>query len=169
MAPFYNHGHADALSITLSKKGTPLLVDSGTYRYNGVPAWRRHFRGTRAHNTVTFDDQDQAVQETYFIWSKPYTANLIAFVEEDGQCFCKAVHDGYTRLKAPVRHQRSVLFFSQGNFMIKDRFRGAGVHRFELNFHLHQNAVVHRKEECWPLPSTTMVRKLVGSDRQQLG
>ncbi|MFO7614448.1 MAG: alginate lyase family protein, partial [Bacteroidales bacterium] len=64
MPPLYNHGHADALSITLSKNGRPMLVDPGTYRYNGVPQWRKYFKGTRAHNTVTIDDQDQAVQET---------------------------------------------------------------------------------------------------------
>ena len=55
MAPLYNHGHADALSITLSKDDRPILIDPGTYRYNGVPEWRRYFKGTRAHNTVTID------------------------------------------------------------------------------------------------------------------
>ena len=40
MPPLYNHGHADALSITLSLNGKPILVDPGTYRYNGVPEWR---------------------------------------------------------------------------------------------------------------------------------
>jgi hypothetical protein len=72
MAPLYNHGHADALSITLSKNGHTMLIDPGTYRYNGVPRWRKYFKGTRAHNTVIIDDQDQAFQETGFIWSKPY-------------------------------------------------------------------------------------------------
>ena len=98
MAPFYNHGHADALSITLSKNGKPFIVDPGTYRYNGVPRWRRYFKGTRAHNTVTIDDQDQAIQETSFIWSHPYEARLTAYQEENGDIFYHAVHDGYTAI-----------------------------------------------------------------------
>ena len=60
MAPLYNHGHADALSVTLSLGETPFLIDPGTYRYNGVPDWRRYFKGTRAHNTICIDEQDQA-------------------------------------------------------------------------------------------------------------
>lgn len=149
MSPLYNHGHADALSITLSKNGHPLLVDPGTYRYNGVPEWRRYFKGTRAHNTVTIDDQDQALQETSFIWSKPYNSRLTTHEKEDGDMFFNALHDGYMRLKAPVRHQRSVLFFDQGNFLIKDRFIGAGIHCFQLNFHLHPNAVVAKEGKWW--------------------
>ena len=46
MAPLYNHGHADALSITLSVNGDLLIVDPGTYAYNGVPEFRRYFKGT---------------------------------------------------------------------------------------------------------------------------
>jgi len=74
MEPLYNHGHADALSIVLFKKEQPILVDPGTYHYNGVPEWRRYFKSTKAHNTVTVDGLDQAVQEDEFIWSKPYTS-----------------------------------------------------------------------------------------------
>jgi hypothetical protein len=149
MAPFYNHGHADALSITLSKNGRPLLVDPGTYRYNGVGKWRRYFKGTRAHNTISIDNQDQAIQETSFIWSKPYHAKLAAYKETNGDLFFSAVHDGYTRLKAPVQHHRSILYFDQENFLIKDRFSGTGVHRFELNFHLHPDATVSQKGPWW--------------------
>lgn len=149
MPPLYNHGHADALSITLSKNGHPLLVDPGTYRYNGLPEWRRYFKGTRAHNTVTIDDQDQAIQETSFIWSKPYTAMGANRLEENGQISCTAAHNGYMRLKNPVRHQRTVLFFDKANFLIRDRFIGAGFHCFQLNFHLHPNAVASKEGKWW--------------------
>jgi hypothetical protein len=149
LAPLYNHGHADALSITLSMKGHPLLVDPGTYRYNGVPRWRRYFKGTRAHNTVNIDDQDQAVQETGFIWSKPYTAKLTAFESEGDDLFFEAVHDGYMRLISPVRHQRSVYFFNKENFTIKDRFFGKDVHCFQINFHLHPNAAAIFDGKWW--------------------
>ena len=149
MAPFYNHGHADALSITLTKNGRPLIVDPGTYRYNGATKWRRYFKGTRAHNTVNVDNQDQAVQETSFIWSKPYTARSTAHHEENGQLFCAAIHDGYMRLKNPLRHQRSVFVVDQANFLVRDRFFGTGMHCFQLNFHLHPNAVVTKDSNWW--------------------
>jgi hypothetical protein len=149
MPPFYNHGHADALAITLSKNGRPLIVDPGTYRYNGVPRWRRYFKSTRAHNTVTIDDQDQAIQETGFIWSAPYEARLTRCIEENGSLFYQAVHDGYMRLTDPVRHVRSVFFFDRENFLIRDRFVGRGMHCFQINFHLHPDARATSDGRWW--------------------
>ena len=151
MAPFYGHGHADALSITLAKNGHPLLIDPGTYRYNGVPKLRRYFKGTRAHNTVTIDDQDQAIQQTGFIWSKPYCAKLTEAETQEGRLFFSAFHDGYTRLNQPVRHYRSILFFDQANFLIRDRFSGKGKHQFQINFHLHPKVTINQAGKWWML------------------
>ncbi len=77
MAPLYNHGHADAMSIVLYRKGLPFMIDPGTFRYNGVPEYRKYFKGTGAHNTVCIDGRDQARQVSSFIWDKPYEAGLI--------------------------------------------------------------------------------------------
>lgn len=54
------HGHADGLSICLSMDGRPLLVDPGTYLYNGPQHWRDHFRGASAHNLLRVGDGDPA-------------------------------------------------------------------------------------------------------------
>ena len=143
MAPLYNHGHADALSTTLSENGELLLVDPGTYRYNGVPEYRRYFKGTRAHNTVTIDGQDQAVQETGFIWSHPYTCKLLRNEYENGIFILEAQHDGYNRLKEPVVHRRLV-HATDSMILIRDSFFGRGTHQYELNYHLHPDCQVSR-------------------------
>ena len=44
------HGHADALSLTVSARGDAVLIDPGTYDYFTYRAWRSYFRSTRAHN-----------------------------------------------------------------------------------------------------------------------
>ena len=49
-------------------------------------------------------------------------------------------HDGYARLKKPVKHRRTVLFFGGRHFLIRDTFSGVGIHDFELNYHLHPEA-----------------------------
>ena len=62
------HGHADALSFTLSIAGLEFLVDPGTYAYHTQKKWRDYFRGTSAHNTVRVDKQDQSVGGGNFMW-----------------------------------------------------------------------------------------------------
>ena len=149
MAPLYNHGHADALSLTLTCNDQSVLIDPGTYRYNSVPQWRRYFKSTRAHNTVTIDGKDQAVQETGFIWSKPYTSKLTACKEVDGGVFMQASHDGYVRLKKPVVHTRSLLWLEKGTIVFMDEFSGKGSHDFEMNLHLHPGVSVIADDTGW--------------------
>jgi hypothetical protein len=151
MPPLYNHGHADALSIALDINEKRILVDPGTYKYNGAPEWRRYFKGTRAHNTITIDGYDQSIQETGFIWSHAYQVKLLGFSEHYGKFLINAEHDGYKRLEKPVWHRRSVLFFDDCCFLIKDSFEGKGPHDFEINFHLHPNAGLIKKNSWWQI------------------
>lgn len=153
MPPFYNHGHADALSITLCSRGEPILVDPGTYRYNGEHLYRQYFKGTRAHNTVTIDGLDQAVQETGFIWGRPFTAKLLGASETaEGGFVLDAVHNGYSRLtEGPVHHGRSIYFLDRLHFLCVDRFSGSGTHSFELNFHLHPDVRISREKGWWAI------------------
>ena len=54
------HGHYDQLAVELYANGQPLVVDPGRYTYAEEPGgWRRWFKGTAAHNTVTVDELDQ--------------------------------------------------------------------------------------------------------------
>jgi hypothetical protein len=149
MAPLYNHGHADALSVTLCLDNKKMLIDPGTYRYNGKPEFRKYYKGTRAHNTVTIDGLDQAVQETGFIWSRPFKAKLVKTVEQESGFFLQASHNGYLRLKKPVRHFRSIILPNETYFFIKDTFWGRGIHTFELNYHAHPDAEITPEADAW--------------------
>jgi hypothetical protein len=149
MPPLYGHGHADALSITLAIKGRAILVDPGTYRYNGAPELRRYFKGTRGHNTVTVDGRDQAEQKTGFLWGRPFKARLFRTCQVDDGLILEGSHDGYERLKKPVEHLRSVFFFGGCNFLVRDTFAGTGIHDFELNYHLHPKAVIDSVYRSW--------------------
>ncbi|MEM5788447.1 MAG: heparinase II/III-family protein [Syntrophobacteraceae bacterium] len=149
MPPLFNHGHADALSVTLSVNGREILVDPGTYRYNDAGEWRNYFKSTRAHNTVMVDGMDQAVQETGFIWSKAYESELLVSRQTGDDLYLEAVHTGYMRLEQPVRHRRSILFSNRSVFIIKDSFEGNGTHDFELNYHFHPDVKLMRLDRWW--------------------
>lgn len=147
LAPLYNHGHADALSITLYKNENPFLIDPGTYLYNGVPKHRKYFRGTRAHNTVCIDGQDQAKQLTGFIWGSQYQANLGFSNQYPDRFYFKAKHDGYKRLKDFVVHHRELIVHKDICCLIYDSFTGKGSHEFELNFHLDPGVKIEQGPE----------------------
>lgn len=148
LPPLYNHGHADALAVWLIRDDRVLLGDAGTFRYNGAPAERAYFKGTRAHNTVCIDGLDQAHQVTGFIWSQPYRTYDVSQTKRGNRLLLTAAHDGYTRLPHPVRHTRRI-FWEQANFIILDSFSGTGEHTFELNFHIDPRAEIAREEGWW--------------------
>lgn len=136
MSPAYGHGHADALSVHLRIGKQEFLIDPGTYTYTGDQRWRRLFRGTAAHNTVTVDHLDQSVQETAFMWSHPYRAELVHKEETpEGKVILLGRHDGYEK-RVGVTHWRAVIFEPPGCWLIWDRLVGSGDHRLELNWHL---------------------------------
>ncbi len=153
MPPLFNHGHADALSIVLFRAGKPFLADPGTYGYNGDERLRAYFRGTRAHNTVTVDHEDQAVQVTRFIWDRPYRADGFRREVVREGTIISAAHNGYSRLAAPIRHKRSLLLADGGGCVVRDTFQGLGMHHLEINYHLHPDVRVagHREDDWYVL------------------
>jgi len=133
------HGHADALSFTLSAAGQPLLVDPGTFAYHCDPQWRRYFRGTRAHNTLCIDGLDQSRPAGSFLWLDHARISVEAFEpasEHHARERLLAIHDGYGRLADPVRHRRR-LEYDRERFLlaVTDELLCRGAHEVELNWH----------------------------------
>jgi hypothetical protein len=136
MPPHYAHGHADALSLLLHVGRREVLIDPGTYTYTGETRWRAYFRGTRAHNTVTIDGLDQAVQDGPMAWSQPFETHLVYKDETpEGKITVIARHYGYKN-RLGVTHLRGVSYEPPGTWVIWDWLTGTGVHHLELNWHL---------------------------------
>ena len=126
------HSHADALSVTLFGRGKELLVDPGTFVYNGAPEWRRHFRSTPAHNTVTVDGRDQAAMSGTFRWSTGLECrgSRLTGLPVD---YAEGEHRGYASLG--VTHRRAVAHVPGEYWILLDELRGAGTHSFGFNYH----------------------------------
>jgi Heparinase II/III-like protein/Heparinase II/III N-terminus len=104
------HGHADALSFTLSHGGNECLVDPGTYAYHSRPEWRKYFRGTSAHNTLRVDGEDQSVQTGPFLWGRRAAVVAVDYRSDDLEDRLSAAHDGYARLAAGTRVSRTIAY-----------------------------------------------------------
>ncbi len=137
------HGHADALSFTLSIGGQEFLVDPGTYTYHPDSPWRAWFRGTGAHNTVRVDGRDQSEPGGNFMWLARASATCSAWQSSDARDVFEGWHDGYHRLPDALTHRRKItLDKSTRLIVIEDRLEANAEHDIELLFHLSHHCRV---------------------------
>lgn len=125
------HAHADALSITLTVAGHPLLIDSGTAGYTD-PALRNRFRETAAHNTVVVDDRSQSEPAGPFHWRSRATSRLDVCQLTSRFDYIEARHDGY----GPKGHCRQVMA-RPGCWILVDWIGGSGTRQAVSHWHLH--------------------------------
>jgi hypothetical protein len=130
------HGHADALSLTASSNGLPLLEDSGTFEYVGSDRGRDRFRGTRAHNTLLVADQDQAEPNGPFGWGKLPNVQAEGWIAGNTFDLFVGSHDGYSRLSNPAIHRRFVFALKTGFWLVRDLALGFGEYQLDLFWHL---------------------------------
>ena len=103
------HGHADALNVEWMWKNQLFFTDTGRYTYE-EGKWRRYFKSTRAHNTVTVDGLDQTPYLFTQQWGEPEAqATTLRWESNDSYHFIDASQDGYTHLPDPVTHRRWML------------------------------------------------------------
>jgi hypothetical protein len=63
-----SHAHDDLLAPVVWLDGLPVLVDPGTYVYNGAAKYRSRYRGEHSHNTFSLDEGSEAKQKLNFGW-----------------------------------------------------------------------------------------------------
>ena len=137
------HGHADALSFTLSLGGTEFLVDPGTFAYHTETEWRAYFRGTSAHNTLRIDGQDQSQPGGNFMWLRKAKAACTRWEAGPDADRFEGWHDGYTALDDPVVHRRRIELLKPARLIvIEDVLEMRGAHDVELFLHCHEDCTV---------------------------
>ena len=121
------HSHLDGLSITYSSAGRSLIVDSGLYTY--VPGKDYdYFFGTRAHNTVVVDGQDQA------------QGGETEGLSQTGDSW--AYQSGSHALYSGVTHARSVLLLQKDLALVIDTMTGVADHDYAQTWHLFPGAAI---------------------------
>lgn len=119
------HKHADDLNLVWYDRGTEILIDSGRYGYGDLlPAdsplrkkgfyygskERQYVEGTRAHNTIEMDGEDQERRDRV-----PYGSGIVDAVQADG------VFDLSARVHhADYIHRRRVVFSPGRQLLVKD-------------------------------------------------
>jgi len=143
MGAIAGHGHADALSFTLRAFGLDVLVDPGTYDYFSYPKWREYFRSTRAHNTIVVDGRDQSEMLGLFLWGRRAEASCLNWEPTDVGGRIVGEHNGYTTLKDPVTHRRTLEFDGrERKLIVRDDIAASAKHEIQISFHLAEHCMV---------------------------
>jgi Heparinase II/III-like protein/Heparinase II/III N-terminus len=137
MYPGFGHGHADALSVWLNIGNKPIIVDSGTMRYNAQFDVRSFFRQTSSHNTLVINRSGQAEVLDTFKWASNYRVDWSDAIEMANF----RVFSGLLFTNSYI-HKRIILHSFEKGFIICDRVSVHGDASVESYFHLHPDVCV---------------------------
>jgi hypothetical protein len=126
------HAHADALSLTLTVRGLPLLVDAGTGCYTTDPAIRDRLRSSGLHNTLTMDQVSQSLPAGPFHWSHIANGRVHRWRTNGHFDYFDGSHDGYR----PASHRRRVLAMHEDLLVVSDFVDAAGEHTAAVHWHV---------------------------------
>jgi len=126
------HAHADALSLTLTVRGTPFLIDPGTGCYTIDLATRDRFRTTASHNTLVIDERPQSVPAGPFHWAHTADGTALCWRTGDSFDYFEGAHDGYR----PLEHRRHLLVMHGDLMVVLDLITGSGSHSAAAFWHV---------------------------------
>lgn len=124
----------DMLTVDAWWHGQNVLIDPGSYLYNGPAKWHDYFVRTASHNTVALDDADQMIHLRRFKFIYWTAARVLDFRSEAGHAVCTAEHYGYQRLPGKPVHRRSVLLVGSDLIVVADTITGGGEHDARLHW-----------------------------------
>jgi len=143
------HGHSDIFHFWLHRNGEPILIDSGTYQYHSRCAERKYFRSALAHNTISVENMDQAVQNTRMSWLKTPEVTVLQNNNQE----ISAEHNGFKKQGANCVHKRSLSVKDHGTVIITDTLSGQSNSSFVVSFILGQSLAKYKEHggevTCW--------------------
>jgi hypothetical protein len=126
------HAHADALALTYTVAGLPLLIDCGTACYTVDAATRDRFRSSALHNVLVVDDRSQSAPAGPFHWISAADATVHRWRTNDGFDYFDGEQDGYR----PLAHRRRVLAMHGDLLVVADLVAGDGRHAAAAHWHV---------------------------------
>jgi hypothetical protein len=131
------HGHYDQLSVELAGGGHNLAVDPGRYTYaDDDDGWRRWFKGTAAHNTVTVDGLDQ----TPYRPGKPRLTSTATLLGRWSPPGIDVLSGEVTSPSHDARHRRTLALVNDDFWVVHDQLQGESPHTYAARWHLSPEA-----------------------------
>jgi len=138
------HGHADLLSIVLGYNKIPIFIDPGTFQYN-TKEESLILKRTSSHNTATVNGEDQAKLWGFFRWAYLPKDILSKYnINDDDTMYAEGEFLGYRHLGG-IKHKRSIKI-KDNSAVIKDILKGKLGNSIQVNFILHPDIIVEKKD-----------------------
>ena len=119
------HTHADSLSVDVTVRGAPVLVDVGTFSYATVGNWRNRFRGALAHNVVVINGEAFSEPARHpFRWERKATARTEKIYLHPEFDYVQASVGTTASKEFPFCHHRRVIFLKRAFWLIHDWVEG---------------------------------------------
>lgn len=129
--PAFWHNQPDNGTFELWYKGRNLFPDSGAYIYSGdeeIMKWRRWFRRTDSHNTITLDNKDIDNTDSKTLLWDANASTPVLVTENQG-------YEGFS-------HRRSIFFVDRKWFVIVDEAYGPAAGTVNLNYQMPMGEIV---------------------------
>ncbi len=136
---FGNHKHNDQLSFEYHDRGTPLIVDPGSYVYTSDFDARNLFRSTAYHNTLQVDgrEQNEFRPEWLFRLFEKANPEHLKFEHLSGVVVYEGRYSGLSDDAESTSHWRRFTHdTNRAELAILDRLSD-GTHALVWNFHFH--------------------------------
>lgn len=134
--PAFWHNQPDNGTFELWYKGHNLFPDSGAYIYSGdeeIMKWRRWFRRTDSHNTITLDNKDiDNTDSKTLLWDADAKTPVLV-TENQG-------YEGFS-------HRRSIFFVNRKWFVIVDEAHGPASGTVNLNYQMPMGEIVFNTDD----------------------
>ena len=128
--------HADNLHLDIWYKGTNVLRDSGTYKYNTNHEWQHYFTGTMAHNTVTVENNAQMLKGSRFIWYFWTQCNRAGWEETTEEYIFKGEISAFRFLHPKSTHARTIIKSKESTeWFIEDKVKHLSTFEKNQNWH----------------------------------
>jgi len=144
ISPSYQpgHTHCDFLSYELVFDDQPVVVDSGVYEY-AEGEMREYVRSTKAHNTVSVDEDEQSEIWAAFRVARRATKLKANIKQSNNGAVFSGGYEGFYAVKGRAKHFRKAnISLNKINnaimcLSIEDEIHMSGHHQVESFIHLH--------------------------------
>ncbi|MFC4661445.1 alginate lyase family protein [Oceanobacillus aidingensis] len=128
------HKHADDLSFLLTIGDTDFFVDSGKYNYQENDEYRKYFRSTLAHNSVTVDRKTYELKSAQLRKSK-----VIKYGINHDYNYVVGIHELYPGVKI----ERTLIYLKKmSSVLIHDKLQSSKTHTYSQIFNIGKDVEV---------------------------